>query len=185
MNARKKETDKIYNPYKDIKIYRYRPSGNNSRDELNLFAKAASDASAKGCLWDIAGWSTSQLKKILENSACAWIATKGEKYLALAWICPLSNRFSGAGTLHFMQSRASIHDIYYAARLFLFHRNAPARKFSSLMCLVPERYRPTRHLLERLGFEKLATLPEACHIAGENMLENGHIYLLKRENQNG
>lgn len=161
-----------------IRLFRYEPG---NYEALQGFCQNASPASRKACLWDCSNWTVQHLRKILDGSECACIAKKGSEFLALAWISPLSWNSSRAGTLHFMQTRASLHDIHEAGRLFLFSEHAPALHYQSLLCLVPRCYRPTHRLLARLGFDRLAELPGACFMANGQTLENGYIYLLKRQ----
>ena len=114
-------------------------------------------------LWDVErGRRAGLFPGVLGAADIVGVAWEGNAVSGMAWVTPLAPG-ARCGAVHFCFTRRERAE--RIARDFL-ARLADARRFESLVALLPAPYRHARAFARRVGFAELGRLPGACRLAG-------------------
>lgn len=165
-----------------LSILQYRPAEFYDWHHFPLFWNMAGHAARNAAMWDLpASAREDAARKAISRASLAFFAYDAASPLAISWLAPLANGPALAGTFHFFACHMRRRRLLECARLLLQHPESLLAPYKSLLCFLPERYEPTRWLLQMCGFTRIASLPEACFMADQNTLEAGGLWLRNGE----
>lgn len=138
------------------------------REQVDHFQRLAYHGLLETMLYSYKSPSFGQFKTILDKSRVLTVYDTGQVPVGIAWFdnCMCKLMWS-----HFCLYPAYQHEATKWANIIL--AKVKSWGIHTLMGITPKPYRHARKFITQLGFEQVATLPQACYLAKQDRYTDG------------